>query len=919
MSNKVSSKSVSRLLDNKLAIILNQLKVDLQNNNTAEKEEILMRLTKIINKFYKTLTSPLLRTETFRQGTFADLNDLNERFIEIEQDIQILYKELNSLESFLVSNYNSLSTQATALRGRLRRAASKLGDFRLYAKDNLGGALYFTDTFQSTEKIDYNKEKYEQAVASIDIMAGNILLPINSAKSEKYDIAEISIGSGSNGVIGNNQELGALYRGNLKSISDSNADTWFEYEKVSPSSSILPLILELKFKLEKEAVVNVLSFSTTAFATRSYPKITKLEISKDGKTYTDLMDKIDLASFLDKENTKAILLNPSAGKFSGISRVKIPPSKARYIKVVIQQDDSYLIKTSSGIKYRKAIGIRDVDISGEQYYAKGEIVSAPYTAPSEIKKVSLLTKEDNVNNLTNIKHYVSIDEGQNWHQIQSQTKFSNEVKEVLSFNLEGVDSIVTSSPSASIRYKAILERENQGNITEMLSEKKEEKQSDFIRIDAGTKTITLTKTPVKDSVKIKNISYGSVGGNQTFLFGSNTLLERDGFLYAHLPLNPFFQNSIKKDHEIIIVDKEPWERVDDISIYNPTDTVYEFDYINNIIKFGNNINGKKPEKNISLKLKRESVTISADKPRVVELTYDFDGVKESTSIYQLLDEKEKINHLLPKKAKILRLNQTDVINISIVSDQEDVLLNEKNFINGSSELQQNGDYSIDRVNGIVYTYKETDYRSDLIINYTYYPRKNIEDFKIQDGKIIINEADFVTTSKSKTINIPSPVKSIEVEKNIEPKSIKILTLNNLLKTEVLFKGDGSEFDIGLSPADLEGYFTVDYKNGIIYAYSDIQGELKLEYNTSNYYAEYNIAVSVPEDSFKVNSDNTIDFTDKYILQTFNNSLDNVNIRSLFKVDYNYIIEIEQNPKELEPYITPALKEYSLAILTKDNL
>ena len=228
MSDRITSVNSSRLLDNKLAVILEDMNESLKEDNLSERELILGRFNEIINKFYKTLNSPLLQIKDFRKGSFPNIDELNDNFRNVEQDLKIIYRELNSLESFISTNFNTLQTQAAALKGRLRKVSSDLGDFRLYAQDNLGGATYFGESFQNTEKIDYESRLYDEEAASIDLQSGVISLPVDPAKTKTYGISETTIGSGSNGTIGNNQELNALLRGELKSVSDSNADTWFE-------------------------------------------------------------------------------------------------------------------------------------------------------------------------------------------------------------------------------------------------------------------------------------------------------------------------------------------------------------------------------------------------------------------------------------------------------------------------------------------------------------------------------------------------------------------------------------------------------------------------------------------------------------------------------------------------------------------
>ncbi|RLF04389.1 MAG: hypothetical protein DRJ64_07005, partial [Thermoprotei archaeon] len=855
MSNKATSASVSRLLDHKLSVTLDNLNKSLKEDDIVEKELMLLRFTKIVNKFYRTMTNPLLEIKEFRKGSFANMDELNLRLKEVQQDLQILYKELNSMESYIVSNFNTLNTEATALRGRLRRVSSKLADFRLHANDNLGGGTYFSDSFQTTDHIDYDEKRYEEDIASIDLGSGTVSLPVKPEKTEQYDIAEISIGSGSNGSKGNNQEIGGLYRGDLGSISDSNADTWFEYERVSDETSTIPLILELKFRLEKDSIINSMSFSSAAFGMRAYPRITKLEVSIDGKEFTDIINQVPSSSYFGEEDSKVIILDPASGKFSGISKLKLPPNKARFINIVLQQDDSFIIKTPSGIKYRKAIGIRDVDLLGEVYEAKGEIVSTNFTANSEIKKVSLVASEQLTENLTSIKHFLSIDDGQNWNEIQSIEKVTKDTTEILNFNIEGVDSIISSNPSSTIRHKALLERSPNGFSTRGGIEKTRKPASDFRAISAGTQNITLSNRPISSTVNLKNVYFGSVGGDEFYLIDSLNTVEREGFKFVQLPLSPFSQDSISLNQEIVKIDGEIWKRVPDISLEVSSSTAYEFDYINNIIKFGDNATGLNPVSSIYFGLEREQVEIAYDSPRNVKLTFDTDGVIETTKVYRLLKSETKSNHLLPKAARINRLNLLDIVDITVITDSANAIVTEKEYVNGSSELENSGDYSIDRGRGIVYTYIETSEEDDTLIDIVHHPRVDVKDLVWTNGDISIPEEEYITEVNKDTIDTAAGTRTIRLSGFVEPRSLRFLSLQDSFKTEVPYKGDGTEFNIGLDPAELSGYYTIDYKTGIIYTYSSVTGILILEYNTSSYFAEYNIAVEIAKDDYSIDEEN----------------------------------------------------------------
>src|SRR5690606_28610075 len=243
---------------------------------------------------------------------------------------------------------------------------------------------------------------------------------------------------------------------------------------------------------------------------------------------------------------------------------------------------------------------------------------------------------------------------------------------------------------------------------------------------------------------------------------------------------------------------------------------------------------------------------------------------------------------------------------------------ENNYVNGVDELSVSGDYSIDYVNGIIYTFDESPDDQDIVIDIAHQPRIYVTDISFSNGYVQIPDKDYVSEKISSTLNVTNTNVIRTNVDCIEPRSIRFLSQASIFKKEVPFKGDGTEFDINLSSAQLNGYYTVDYKKGIIYTYSQVNGSISLELNKTEYYAEYNIAVEAPKDDYQVDLDkSTITFGDRYIVKAFANSLSTAVTRTLFRVEYSYAEEIQQNPKELEPFFTPIINSYRLAVITRD--
>jgi len=921
MGNKVTSVNSSKLLDNKLAVLLEKLNEDLKDSDLSEREELLLLFNKAINTFYKTLSSPIFSFDTIIAGTFTDYNNINNSFTEVGQDLDIIYREINSLHQFVINNFNTLNTQSSLLRNRLRRVSSQLGDFSLYSKDSLGGAIYFSDQFTDATKIDYTNKLYNEKKCSIDPRNGIITLPIDLTKTEVASILQVSIGANSNGLLGNNQQLSSLYRGELKSILDNNPDTWVEYESVTTKPSNISLLLDIKIKLGKESIVNTIEFSTIAFAVKKYASITNIEVSVDGKEFTSIMSDIITKVDTSATGSKIIILNPSSSKYSGEEKISFTPRKIKYINISFIQNDAYLINTTGGIRYRKAIGIRDINLSGKAYTGIGEIVSTNYYPPDEMKKLSLIANEYSTQNLTEISHSVSHDNGQNWYDIQSIEKIDKDIKEILNFNLLAEDSIITPAPVNRLRYKALLKRSDAGFSGRGGTIKVRKDKTEFITVSPSSQFIPLEERPINSTVNITNISFGSVGRDTNYLINTSVLVEANDRSKVYLSHDHVARESIEQDSEIITIKNEIWSRVDDLSTAGPVDKVYEFDYLNNIITFGDNTNGVKPDTDILFRLDRYQVYAINDNPVILKLPFPSDRVKESMSIYRLEDEKTTSDLIFKKGATIHRLNQEEINSIAVVNDPDTILVSEETYINGSQELSSSGDYSISYKDGIIYTYDLSPIDADTKINFTYNPRTEIEDYSFNDDDIEITNADYKSKKVNETVNIGANTNVIYLTNSfIEQRSIIFVTLSDSFTTEVPYKGDGTEFNLDLTAAELDGYYTVDYKKGAIYTYSQVIGSLILNFNITNYYAEYNIGAVVPRISYIIDEEEkTISLTDKYIIDTFSSSLIEYPVRTLFKVEYQYATELDQNARELERFYTPVLNEYTLSIVTKEQL
>lgn len=127
-------------------------------------------------------------------------------------------------------------------------------------------------------------------------------------------------------------------------------------------------------------------------------------------------------------------------------------------------------------KIRWAIGIREIGIYSFLYASAGEFVSIPYSAPTDIAKVSLRVDESIPNTYPNtqrwIQYFVSGDNGSTWNMINPLDKpvlFSDSsgrpVPKIINYNpdfhSEDDDEnkfITLTSPVKSVRLRVVFSR-----------------------------------------------------------------------------------------------------------------------------------------------------------------------------------------------------------------------------------------------------------------------------------------------------------------------------------------------------------------------------------------------------------------------------------------------------------------------------
>jgi hypothetical protein len=807
--NKHLTQDKSLILKNKLEKLAINLQGSIESGKLVTREQYIFETIKVINEFYKSLNEPRIETEEINQIRSDDLPDpalYNLLWNEVLDDLTIIFTELENVETLTLANFNYITTEANRLTSRLKSVSSKLGDFVLYSLNPSKDAIFFKDSFNDVSKIDMNSPLLNTKQCEINQTEGIITLPIDKNKDSLVLIKELPIiNPNSNGVKGNNQELGTSFNGNISVLLDNNPDTWFEYERVivGTSDDKQPLILDMTINLGTPNVVNSIRINPNNFGTKTVIKIEDIRTSLDGEVYTSIKDDIPIAGFTSQDEENIFHLAPSTSKFAGQGLYTFTPRKVKYIHFVLKQTEPYAIETSNGTKLRYAIGLRDIDIKSQSYLSEGELISKPFQSITEIRKVLLKTNQNpnQLSELVEVEYSISVDDGASWHRIQPKDLDGptgiKSIPEILNFNSNDTDSIITPVLANSIRLKIKLIRNDDifTNNSSTLNKIVEPVSEVHGIPQASPFTINLTGAPVDGTVSVIDPLFGSRGLSDTPYILGHATDKIDNRRYR-LPFNKLPRPVKKIDVSgvyhtepvpasewiHVAVGGEEWTQatqplnqyvIDYENLQNYK--IYNLDINRGILEFGDGLTntlGPPADQPISLWFDAERLFPSQTENNHIALLDFFTSNNKSDMTIKRYDSIKTYTEILPRQATILRLTHENIIDSSNIETIFG-LGNKKTFINGKEELSLTDDWSIDNEKGIIYLKTPTSNTTDLAVTYTYQPIYVLSE----------NDWDWKSTNVLRdSVSIKDIAwKTIEVKNESLPttQNISILDLSNM--------------------------------------------------------------------------------------------------------------------------------------------
>ncbi|MBD3268450.1 hypothetical protein GF373_17420 [bacterium] len=835
MSNKYLRPVYSKLTLNKLDKLSEHLQTSLGSSDFVTFEQYLEEAVKILTTFYKDLYAPIGDQHKVHSGMLPSSDKYNSLFSDIKNNLNVLFSEFENLEQLLVANFNYAITGSNRLNYRLKKVFSLLGDYILY-NDYGSNVSLIHDSFNNVEKIEINSNLLNSRQCYINQSEGVVLLPIDLEKEKRINItASPKIKKYTGAAYGNNHETGTEWHGDISSLVDSNADTWFEYEKVvdPEEDSGDPLIMDLTLNIGDPSIINFIRINPNNFGTRVSVQVESIETSVDGKVFTSIKDDIPVAEYLGESLDNVFKLSPSTSKYAGQGLYTFTPRKAKYVHIVMSQSDPYVIETTSGSKLRYAIGLRDIEIRALPFLTEGEIVSKTFNTSKPITKISIEAAQypNEDSELATIQHFVSVDEGASWHELRPQSSqglalVTNEIPEILNFNNSDESSVSTNEPVTSVRWKARLTRNDEAF--------KDGQNSLFTDIGiyseihdvprAAPHRITLQNSPVDNSVTVIDPLFGSRGIPSLEYRLSSKSSENEYFLPPEWknidpPVkkvsvlssgnNTIYKTVRSSDSEWVkvYVGNQLWspktlgDDFSDFTDYDVESEVYGLDWYDGILYFGDgNQYGKNPnDQRVALRFEAERIHPVDGANVPVKLDFTASPNKELVTIKRLDAEKRGAS-AVSKGSTVLRLQNENITSIitSIPGTQ-------KTFVNGQDEFSADNQWSLDSRRG--YIYMSSPNTTLVSVDYKYIPKTELANSDWDWGNkeelrdsIVIKQSGWQTQKNTYTISDPSIIPSgynysINLpHQSIVKKSLRITSsgLTDPFDAEVVFVDGQSE-------------------------------------------------------------------------------------------------------------------------------
>lgn len=393
----------------------------------------------------------------------------NNFWMGVQNDLNNIYAGAANLGNILQDQNNYVSADMQNIMLQLKNISLMVDNYELFATSSLPNESLFTDNYTTTNQLSLNSSLLSDQQCNINTIEGAVTLAIsNTVTADNTTINSITFGSQSNGAIIGSTQISDI-------LNSTSLQQLFQYILTNSEPVTQALVLDFTIQLANPQIINYIRIVPNNYGTLNWPTITALDASLNG------INSTSIKSLLLGTGTSAnsFQLAPYSSDYAGEGRYSFLPIQAQSIHFTIQQNSPYFDATTN--LYTWAIGIKDIEISSNQYDSTSQLVSSSFLVPTGISEIALNTNimPDSLYTSTELPSQasalfdISVDGGMNWFPIAPQF-FSQQDPAVLPIlninniasqtNTSAINSINTANNATSFIYR-IRMRQSNPNLT----------------------------------------------------------------------------------------------------------------------------------------------------------------------------------------------------------------------------------------------------------------------------------------------------------------------------------------------------------------------------------------------------------------------------------------------------------------------
>lgn len=508
-----NTQNASGIIELQFNMIRQRLEEGLADLHTEEEKNNM--LNSELREFFMHVGKPLTKKPNAEYGHLPYIEDYNRIAEDISNDISVVYNELEYIGDAIAEAFNYSQNEKTKLKNRINALSSMVTDFNLISNEEDENVNHFKESFNNYNNIDFTVSS--GSVANISTSEGVATLAReNSTNCNNGSSIKLISGNGTPGnyhvakrsevtTEDGSQIISAKYQSDEGAHSDPEAiiderpDTWFEYEMVNVSDEVKKITKgydvewtkgkEYNNKLRLRIVIDLGSIKEINWITvnpylpeksNGSLSVYSIKTSKDGIDFLSVKEGIatlesEIKSTPYTYSNDKIFIGSvySSDKISTQGMFWFPLREARYVEVIMDQDQSYMetightyyekintqlaqeqriripstdvpeeiVNGEQGKYYidknlyiikgvdllsgwRYCVGIKGINTYRYEFVEKSEVITKPFLSDRPIESIMLYSNEvipevflqDLALANEWVQYYISIDDV-NWHRI----------------------------------------------------------------------------------------------------------------------------------------------------------------------------------------------------------------------------------------------------------------------------------------------------------------------------------------------------------------------------------------------------------------------------------------------------------------------------------------------------------------------